>query len=207
MVATQDEARRAIEALSLKDRKNLTWIAGRLAARIGSLGGGRDGDDFVHEAIAATLAGSRPWNKNYPMCHHLRLVIRSQVSNHAQHHNSQRYQEPILLSSLDAKSEEDGDDEVRAKTADDFPSALPNPEEDLDLKGREIFLSKVKHHMAIILGQHSLGEKVFQLQLEGLSGPEICRHLKLPQAQYARYNMQIVRATCKLRKRNLEGAL
>lgn len=207
MVATQDEARRAIEALSLKERKGLTWLAGQLATSIGSLAGGRDGDDFVHEAIASTLAGSRPWNKNYPMCHHLRLVIRSQVSNHAQHHNSQRYQEPLLLSSLDAKSEDDGDNEVQAKTADDFPSALPNPEEVLELKRREIFLSKVKHHMAIILGQHSLGDQMFQLQLEGLSRPEICHHLKLTQTQYARYNMQIGRATCKLRKRNLEGAL
>ncbi|HAP40708.1 MAG TPA: hypothetical protein DCQ94_13265 [Nitrospira sp.] len=207
MVATQDEIRRAIEALSLEERKSLMWLARQLVARIGVLAGGREDEDFVHEAIEATLAGSRLWNKKYSMRDHLRWVIRSEVSNHAQHHKSQRYQEPILVSSLNAEHEEDLDNEVRAKTADDFPSALPSPEEELELKRREIILDKIKRHMAALLGQHSMGEKVFQLQIEGLSGPEICQRLKITKPQYAIYNMQIVRTTSKIRKRNLEGLL
>lgn len=207
MVATQDEVRRAIEALSPSQRKSLTWLARQLTVRIGLLAGGREGEDFVHEAIAATLAGSRPWNRKYSMYDHLRWVLRSEASNHAQHHTSQRYQEPILVSSLSSKDEEDLDNEVRAKTTDDFPSTLPNPEEELELKRREIILTRVKCQMATLLGQHSMGEKVFQLQLEGLSGPEICQRLQLTKPQYALYNMQIVRATSKMRKRNLEGAL
>ncbi|MFO0729543.1 MAG: hypothetical protein U0231_13635 [Nitrospiraceae bacterium] len=138
---------------------------------------------------------------------HLYHVIRSQVSNHAQHHTSQRYQEPLLFSSLNSQDEGDLDSEMGTKTADDFPSALPNPEEQLELKQRQLALDKIKEQMAEILGQQSMGMKIFQLQMDGVSGPDICGKLAIQKRQYAVYNMQIVRAMKKIRKRNLEGRL
>ena len=207
MGATHDEIRRALEALTLRERKSLLWQARQLVAHIGPLAGGMVDEDFVHEAITATLEGARTCDKQYPMRDHLYHVIRSQVSNHAQHHTSQRYQEPLLFSSLNSQDEGDLDSEMGTKTADDFPSALPNPEEQLELKQRQLALDKIKEQMAEILGQQSMGMKIFQLQMDGVSGPDICGKLAIQKRQYAVYNMQIVRAMKKIRKRNLEGRL
>lgn len=207
MVATQDEIRRAIEALTRKEHRHLLWLARQFATPIGLLATGRQDEDFVHEAIALTLSGSRRWNKNFLMRDHLKWVIKSVVSNHAQHHNSQRYQEPLLLSSLNSEGDGDLDLEGVAKTADDFPSALLNPEEELELKQRQLILDKVRGQMAEILGQHSMGWKIFQLRMEGVSGPEIRRELTIVKRQYDAYNMQIVRAMSKIRKCHLKGML
>lgn len=207
VIASQDEARRAIEALTIEECKRLKWAARSFSAGVGSLTGGREDNDFVHEAIVATLRGSRPWNKQYSMYKHLFGAIRSEVSNHAQHLSSQRYQEPILVSSLSSKDEESADDELRARTADDFPSTFSSPEDELEAKQRGLTVDKIKCQMSAVLGQGSMGHRVFQLQIEGLSGPQICQELKLTKRQYAVYNMQVVRAVHKTKKRIVEGAV
>lgn len=207
MIASQDETRRAIEALSVEECKRLKWGARSLSASVVWLKGGREDHDYLHEAIAATLQGSRPWNKQYSLYKHLFGVIRSEVSNHAQHLSSQRYQEPILVSSLSSKDEESADDGMRAKTADDFPSALPSPEDELEAKQRGRMVDMIKCQMSMALGQGSMGHRVFQLQIDGLSGHEICQELKLTKRQYAVYNMQVVRAVHKIKKRVVEGAV
>ena len=201
MIASQNEISRAIEALTFEEHQLLKWAARSFSAGVGSLTGGREDNDYLHEAILATLEGSRPWKKQYSLCTHLYWVIKSQVSNHAQHHKSQRYQEPMLVSSLSSKDEEGADDEMRAKTADDFPSALPNPEEELEAKHRELMVAKIKCKISMVLGQESMGHRVFQLQMDGLTGPEICKKLNLTKRQYSVYNMQVTRAVHKIKKR------
>jgi hypothetical protein len=52
-----------------------------------------------------------------------------------------------------------------------------------------------------------MGHQVFQLKLDGLSGRDICRELKLTNRQYMAYNMQVVRAVKKIKKHIQEGAL
>lgn len=203
MNASDDETRRAIEALTGAEYRCLNWLVRSLTAGVG----GRVAQDYVHEAVLATLTGQRPWNKSYPMYKHLYWAIRSEVSNHAQHHKSQRYLEPVLLSSINSKDEDGDDDEVRGKTADDFPSPLPNPEAELEAKRQDHIVTNIKCQMSAVLRHGSMGHQVFQLKLDGLSGPEICRELKLTKRQYAVYNMQVVRAAKKIKKHIVEGAL
>lgn len=203
MNASDDETRRAIEALTAKEYRRLNWLVRSLTAGVG----GREAPDYVQEAVLATLTGRRPWNKSYPMYKHLCWAIRSEVSNHAEHHKSQRYREPVLLSALNSKDEDGDDDEVRGKTADDFPSPLPNPEAELEAKRQAHIVTNIKCQMSAVLGHESMGHQVFQLKLDGLSGRDICRELKLTNRQYMAYNMQVVRAAKKIKKHIGEGAL
>jgi len=201
--ASNDETRRAIEALTGAEYRRLNLFVRSLTAGVG----GRVAQDYVQEAVLATLAGRRPWNKSYPMYRHLCWAIKSEVSNHTEHHKTQRYFEPVLLSSLNSKGEDGDTDEVRGMSADDFPSSRASPEEELEAKRQAHFVTNIKCQMAAILGHGSMGHQVFQLKLDGVSEKEICRELKLTKTQYMAYNMQVVRAVTRIKKRIVEGAL
>ena len=207
MIANQDEVRRAIEALSIDECKRLRWAARKLWPKVGWLTGGREDVDYLQEAVVATLSGSRPWDKRYSMYQHLFRAIRSEVRNHAQHLRSQRYQEPTLVSSLSSNDEKKPDAEPRVLTADDFPSTLPSPEDELEAKQRALMVETIKCQVSAVLGHGSMGHRVFLLQLDELGGPQICQELKLTKRQYSVYNMQVVRAVHKIKKRVTEGAV
>lgn len=168
----------------------LAVYAERLAAPFGRFRGGREGKDYVQEAVTETLSGQRRWNRKYSMQKHLEWAINSIIRDYAKHLSSQRHQEPILESCVFPLSNKKEGTQVRFDL-NSYPSPGKTPEVEFEIKS---ILMRVTEDLARILAGDPLVVPVFEAKLDGLTGSEIQKKFGITAKQYVAMDQQIRRA-------------
>jgi DNA-directed RNA polymerase specialized sigma24 family protein len=177
-VATEEEIRAALEALTVSDRLRLKAFAKLRVRGLGARVGGPDREeDLLHEAFVAVLEGRRKWKPaSVSMVDLLAGVVRSISSHWAEGFDP----ETALLES------ELSPDPKRPSPLAMAPSGRPDQE-------RELAAKQELENLQRFFKDDDIVVLIIEGFREGMTGPEICEALGLSRTDYEAGRKRMIR--------------
>lgn len=170
--ATPAELRAAIDALTAPQAAKLEEFAKGRVRRLGRKAAGRTAGDLLNDAVTATLAGTRRWNRaNVDFTGHLIGTMRSISSHWARDFDPEEH--PVLESELTKTTSEGG-------TLSPFEQlAATEPDAERNLEAKE----QVEEILAAFAAD-TVVSVILDGMLEGMSPPDVRSELGLSQTEY-----------------------
>lgn len=165
--ANPAEIEAALRSLSPADLHGLEKFAIWRTRALGRVWHGNDHEDLLAEAVAATLAGDRRWNKHVAFVEHLRGAMRS-ISSHWSEKKGRGEEQPFALAP---------DDEQQMRGEEHVPSNEPMPDAEAVAKSR---LQEIE---SLFSSDQDVLEVIDGLRAE-LTGPEIQELLEISETEY-----------------------
>jgi DNA-directed RNA polymerase specialized sigma24 family protein len=184
--ATPEDLAKALNALAEPDLRRLDAFARyRLFAMVHP-GSGRDHTDLLHEAIASTLDGKRPWKpEKVTLTVHLLGAMRSiAFAWHQKDKTQSRVMPP-------EETETDEDGERASMPFHNFPAREPSPEKQLEAK------ETIRAVMDCFRDDH-VAQQILTALMDGLRSPEIIKALGMRPVAYHTVRRRIQRRLQKL---------
>ena len=186
--ATPSEVSSAIEALTPAELLRLRSYARFRMRALSSAGIGRNHEDLMSEAITATLAGTRRWNKEaVDMTGHLAGVMRS-LSSHWSAQVATAGEGLVWQGAVDEGTGE------RAQVAQESPAVRPDAERELAAR------QEVERIRRYFVSDELVLRVIGQFE-QGLRGPDIKQALGLSQKQYETVLKRLRRGVERMQRR------
>lgn len=171
VAASQDEIVAAVATLSKKEQWKLEQFARFRIKGLGRARMGRDHKVLLRDAITATYAGDRRWNKgSVDFSQHLRGAMRSISS----HWREQFDPNEAYLESEVTRVSADG---TLSNPMLEVASAEPNPERALEIKEMLVQVEE-------IASENEVAWFIMDGKRRGMTGPEIREDLSISQKDY-----------------------